>query len=391
MTTGSSAKDGVSDKLMKAAEAHAEQRIEELSYDHSKRKKALIKFGAMGVFTAIIVFFATIAWFTMNESVMGGSMAVTAGTENFDIATKGAQIRYEDVLTVADDGYSEGVNTTISGTGYYTSANTEKLMLRYDTGYSEIGPGDSGSLSLYVIPRNNNAQEVDLSLRVIPFAEIEVKQNGEPVYKTDPDTGDFILDDTTGQKIPETVIVEVSSAAALLEEADWLTAAEAQTYVNAAAYLRSHIMFFGAEGNTTTGAESTRYYYSTPYTDRTITATIPANNKDKPVQVPLFWMWPNTLGQLALPDASAGNRSGYPIVADSDTTGRAAIKQYMIDELNTVFADVSTLGINAAMINTVTSGYQKVPFETLSKGYNRADLAIGMNIAYFMIEVTVTQ
>ena len=58
--TGELAKDEVADKLVKEAEAHAEEQIETIKEQKSKRKKALIKFGSMAVLAAVVVVFATI-------------------------------------------------------------------------------------------------------------------------------------------------------------------------------------------------------------------------------------------------------------------------------------------------------------------------------------------
>ena len=50
----------ISEELMQAAEAHADQQLEEIKEEHNKRKKMLIKFGIMGMLTAVIMIFATI-------------------------------------------------------------------------------------------------------------------------------------------------------------------------------------------------------------------------------------------------------------------------------------------------------------------------------------------
>jgi hypothetical protein len=100
-------------------------------------------------------------------------------------------------------------------------------------------------------------------------------------------------------------------------------------------------------------------------------------------------MWTDTLGQLLLPDNSSGKRNGLPILADTDTTGKAAVKQYLISEKEKVFANSNV--ISDSYINDIadTELFDAEKFKLLSNGYNNADFSIGSNIRYFLIEVTV--
>ncbi|SEH64151.1 hypothetical protein SAMN02910265_01870 [Ruminococcus flavefaciens] len=275
-------------------------------------------------------------------------MQIKTATLPFDIATKGSSIRNEAMINSENDDYVTGIIG--SSHGEYAEGTSETLTAQsgtsgeYFTGDSlclrftpvddpdtndvneaddppDIAPGSNGKLELNVIPKVDTAISVKLSLNIVAFAEVEKKDvNGEVIYKMNGDT--YALD-AKGNKIPETEIIEItdteSFASAVTDKTGNTSAANsAAEYVSAADYLRGHILFFGGAGDTTNAAESSRYYYTTPYTSRDaasqiyFTFNVPANNKGKAVEVPIYWMWTNIFGQVALPDNISGKRNGYP-------------------------------------------------------------------------------
>ena len=52
-----------------------------------KRRKALIKLGSITVLTALVLLFATIAWFTMNKETGTSGMGVKVKGKSFDLIT----------------------------------------------------------------------------------------------------------------------------------------------------------------------------------------------------------------------------------------------------------------------------------------------------------------
>lgn len=396
-------------------------KVDELAEKKKNQKKSLIKMGTMGILTLILLIFSSLSWFTMNTQVETSGMGVKSATLPFDIATKGASIRNTGIMSTSDGKYilntrngiySEGTLGTFenqagtSGT-YYTG---DSILLRYDTGASEIGPDDSGELSLYVIPKSDDAMKVKVSLNVVAFAEIEKKDaQGKTVTK-----------EVDGKTVPDTVLVEITDEAAIRTAAanagNTEVADSASDYVSAANYLKGHIMFFGGRGDTTNETESLRYSYVTPYTTRTISKSITANNEGKAIQVPIYWMWTNTLGQIAFKKNNS-LRNGMPVVADMTDAQIAAIPndpvtdkekviQYLKDNKNSVLKDwndiltgdelLQTLNTNPnpKTISEVVDGLidnidNTNNFNRLSECYNAADFLIGTKVAYFMIEVTV--
>ena len=393
------------------------------------KRAALIKMLIIGIFLGVVIIWGSIAWFTVNREANSSGMQIKTATLPFDIATKGSSIRNETMINSENDDYVTGIIG--SSHGEYAEGTSETLTAQsgtsgeYFTGDSlclrftpvddpdtndvneaddppDIAPGSSGKLELNVIPKVDTAISVKLSLNIVAFAEVEKKDvNGEVIYKMNGDT--YALDNN-GNKIPETEIIEItdaeSFASAVTDKTGNNSAANSVSdYVSAADYLRGHILFFGGAGDTTNAAESSRYYYTTPYTSRDaasqiyFTFNVPANNKGKAVEVPIYWMWTNTFGQVALPDNISGKRNGYPIVSDSNTTAKGLITTYLIQNKASFF--VNSGNDTDDYITAVTASvedaddFDNTAFTNLSTGYNQADNLIGTHIRYFMIEVNV--
>lgn len=369
-------------ELLQSA-SQSSQAVDEIAEKKRNQKKSLIKLGAMGVLIAVTIIIGSLSWFTQNRETSVSNMQIKTATLPFDIATKGASVRNQAIINSERSEYVEGTSGTYSdaknseGT-YYVG---DSLLLRFDPARQDgpqtdedesippdISPGSSGELSLYVIPKTNESQKVKVSLNVVAFAEIDDMNN-------------------SGEK----KIIEINDAS---DFANTSAAEDAADYVTAANYLKGHILFFGGQGNTTNPTESSRYYFTTPYTARTFNQTIAAGNEGKAVKVPIYWMWINTLGQIALPDNISSKRNGYPILNDSNTGDKAKIKTYLISNKEEIFANSGSnteTYINAVTATVTAENFNNTAFTELSTGYNQADYLIGTKIAYFLIEVTVEE
>ncbi len=357
-----------------------------------ERKKAISNLVLIFA-TAFVVLIGilTMAWFANNNKVNGTNMSVTVSSFPFEIATKGSNVRNDDFLTARRSEYKYGLQY---GEYYETGDETNSIKLRYNAsdGKSEIGPGGFGKLNLYIIPKTNDAQIIQISLNVISFAEIEKKDiDGNLIYKMN--NNEFVLD-SMGNKIVDTDIYEVTTAQELavkIQTTDKsLNASEALARANecatAASYLQGRIMFFGEQGTafstqTQNGQQATPYYYKTPYTDRTISVSVSINQQNQQIPIPIYWMWPNTLGQILL-DGNHGIRSGYPLVEDANSTERAKMVKYLKDNKSLVFANTEQINDNV-----IESPLSDDNFKLMSTQYNNADFKVGTTIAYFMIEV----
>ena len=378
--------------------------------------KSLIKLVAISMCISAILLISTFSWFTSNRETAANGMQLMVTTMPFDIATKGTSVRHESVLNeVRNIGgaenpiYVSGTTRTLTNHPGNEEASYQvasSLKLRFtpaednpNTPVNEslpqdIGPGSSGELSLYVVPKSNEAMNVKITLDVSSFASvIKLDAQGQPIV----DEND----------VPQTELIEIKDAQDFAAKAsasgvyNQEAANDAAAYVQAAQYLRGHILFFGGLGDTTNATESNRYYFTDPYTTQTndgkitFTFSVPANCAGKAVQVPIYWMWTNTLGQIILPDNVSEQRYGYPILADGNTD-KSDVIDYLTNNMMNMFM-LDNYASTADDITAVATPATKEDFDrnnlaaftALSKGYNKADYAIGTRIAYFLIEVTV--
>ena len=362
----------------------------------------LIRLISMLVFSVAILVFASIAWFSMNKDVGTSGMGVKVGSLPFDIATSEPKISYEQTLKLADSEYQKGVAKTLKnkdgeeGTYYMLSGNGQKLILQCkanpedqtgQSGDKSISPGDWDKLNLYIVSNIDGAISATIRLEVIPFAEIEKKDNeGNTIYQKD-ENEDLIVDEN-GNYIPETELIRITTKTDFETKASAVNNEKAQTesqnYIDAANYLKGHIMFFGGLGDTTNADESERYYFTTPYVNRTLSFSKSDANSDIAYEVPLYWMWPNTLGQIALRDNTGQQRKGYPIVSDDDSDEKDSTIGYLWSEVVNMFTNWQN--ITQTIVNNADTPEN---FRLLSEGYNKADFSIGTYISYFMIEITV--
>ena len=376
--------------------------------DRKQKKRnaniSLIKLVIIAASIIMVIFISTFSWFSMNRNVATSGMNIKTATLPFDIATSGTVVRNESILElersgVYSDGSSQSLYNESSVLGDYRVADS--LKLRYtpvaddpatvnvnEDNTSDIGPGSHGKLNLFVIPKTDASIDVKVTLNVTSFAAIEEKDtNGNTLMQNG---------------APKLKIIEIKDAADFAAQANAVNnsaeAAKANDYVNAAKYLRGHIMFFGAaESNPQTSG----YYFSTPYITREIDKTIPSGNNGTAVQVPIYWMWTNTLGQIALPNNVSNQRNGLPIISDTTPDEKAEITTYLIDNGADIFSNYNA-DTTPGYIDTVTTAWNAsnfnnsefkatfdAAFSNLSQGYNASDNAIGKMVAYFLIEVTV--
>ncbi|MCR5541346.1 MAG: hypothetical protein K6F71_11115 [Ruminococcus sp.] len=384
-------------------------KVDELAEKKKNQKKSLIKMGVMGVLTLILLIFSSLSWFTQNRETSVGDMQIKTATLPFDIATKGANVRNQSVINSKRSEYVEGSSgpySNPSGTSgtYYTD---DSLLLRYtpevddpnttDVDESitpDISPGSSGELSLYVIPKTDSSMKVKVSLNVVAFAEID-KYDVSTVTNAETNEEETVYTNNGTQIVEITSLADFTTAANAVNNST--AASEAAKYIAAADYLKGHILFFGGLGETTTNSGSSgsetvwEYYYTTPYTSRIINQKIASGNEGKAVQVPIYWMWTNTLGQIALQTNTNNLRSGIPVVEESVinlTDDTDTDKELLLAYLNTNKSSVFTVTETITQ-DMIYNADALANFETLSKQYNAADYEIGTRIAYFMIEVTV--
>lgn len=356
----------------------------------------VVKVASLILFSGIILVFASIAWFTMNRDVGTSGMGVKTAGMPFEIAAYGTEgVRNASTIISMAPEYQPGTSTTLSGTTYYaTGAGTDAIRLQYSTGESEIGPGGSGVLDLFLISKVDGSLAVDIDLNVKAYATVDkydLDANDQKIQATDENENPIFEEDGTTLVYRTTpIIVAVSD----VNTTDYnISNSYLTTLQSAENYIKGHIMFFENEGQiVTTGdpgeetvVEDSSYYYTDPLINRHYEWSTNSTEVDEVHHIPIYWMWPNTLGQILL-DGKYNMRSGIPLVKDVDNaTEKAEMVTYLKNNKSIVFTNSADID-NSIIINHPT----QTNFDLMSSGYNTADFTIGSNIDYFMIEVTVS-
>lgn len=351
----------------------------------------------MMIFALLIAVFAGIAWFTMNRETSAGGMSIKTAGMPFEIAAHGTEgVRNESIIISMAPEYKSGTETTFSGTTYYaTGAGTDAIRLQYSTGESEIGPGGSGVLDLFLISKVDGSLAVDIDLNVKAYATVDkydLDANDQKIQATDENEDPIFEEDGTTPVYRTTpTIVAVSD----VNTTDYnISNSYLTTLQSAENYIKGHVMFFKNEGQiVTTGepgeetvVEDSSYYYTDPLVNRHYEWSTNSTEVDEVHHIPIYWMWPNTLGQILL-DGKYNMRSGIPLVKDANNaTEKTEMATYLKDNKSIVFTNAADID-NSVIINHPT----QANFDLMSSGYNAADFAIGSNIDYFLIEVKVSQ
>lgn len=403
---------------------------ENMSQDELKkmRRMSYIKMVAMVGIVVAVIAFGSIAWFTMNREVEGEGVQMTSSDLPFEIATKGSKgIRNQSRLEAVDDDNKPGIITPIvedeQTVNYYTtSGTTGKIMLRYDAGASEIGPGGRGQLNLYLVPKDNIDLKAKITLDVQGYAFYHVYKldnDGNKIQAIDENHNPVYEDDGTTPVYQTTEkLLNVNSVTA---DMCTLTAEEINRIKQSAQYLKGHIMFFGGLGYEHPEIEDlsddAQWYFEEPYTSRICECEYDNAEKGKMYEVPIYWMWPNTLGQIALKQPNS-RRNGIPVVKDLTNseindattypkTDKAKVIQYLKDNKDIVLMNWNNIELTASELlqtnannpnpltksqvvdNMIEHAEDADNFKRISECYNNADFAIGTDIKYFTIEITV--
>ncbi|WP_294483580.1 hypothetical protein [uncultured Ruminococcus sp.] len=379
-----------------ASASSSSLKVDELAEKKKNQKKSLIKLGTMGVISLILFIFSSIAWFNMNRDVGIGEMSLKTSAMPFEIAAYGTEgVRNEEAISSVAPEYKQGSPTTLSDITYYaTGAGTDAVRLRYSTGESEVGPGGNGVLDLYLISKVNGSLAIDINLNVKAYATVdkyEIDANDQKIPATDENDAPLYEEDGI---TPIYQTTPTLAAISDLNTTDYnISTSYLTTLRSAENYIKGHVMFFENEGHMEmTGGSGeevidpdSSYYYTGPLINRHYMWSTSSTEVNEVHHIPIYWMWPNTLGQILL-DGKYNMRSGIPLVKDADNAvEKTEMATYLKDNKSLVFANASAID-DSVIINHPT----QADFDLMSSGYNTADFNIGSNIDYFLIEVTVS-
>ena len=327
-----------------------------------KRQKTLIKIGIMMIFALLISIFAGIAWFTMNQEVGTGGMSIKTVASQFELAVpsrSGAETYYN--TNINELGYLTGDDQLSTRSGSIRCVLRDESPSISSGEYKGIHPGSYGSLTFYIVPGTAVADSYNVSLDMRGYyAEFVLDANGEPTKQ---------IVNNTFQELSEKAGGDSSSI-----------------YLRAADYMKGHIMFFenhrvltAAELNGTTDAG---LYYSDrisgAYTYVTTDHTPTTWNGQTAYEVKLYWIWPNTFGQIIL-DKESENLYGEAMFSSKQsgtTSPRADLIDYIANNPEYYFSSADLLGKNPSELTTMmgtTALSTTNSLLTLSNGYKEAE------------------
>ena len=323
------------------------------------RRMSYIKMAAMVGFVVAIIVFSSIAWFTMNREVEGTGAQMRSANTGFELKVSSGTIGYSslyDYLPLFSTN-----NSLITD----SSEDGSTIQWRISGNSDTIKPGSQGVLEFTIVENGADASSLHYDLDVLCYA---AATSG------------------TGDNITVTGLTEITST----------SNAVSQNEKDGADYLKSHLMFFKGR----TGANESVWQYSgfiDNINDFTLTPEATATEGEYTAKI--YWIWPNTIGQILLNSSKTADHSylGANAISvmnceaptDDSTNDRTKMTAYLNTNVSTMFCGsenysglISTLYANRSATPAVS--YQ-TQYDKLSSGYNAADLVIGKNVDYIAV------
>lgn len=380
-----------------------------------RRKVLLMKLGVMVLFFFIVFAFATAAWFSMNKDVTAGGMGVALTTSDFEIRVSGtntgalsytqsgvgqaAQYASEEIYGLSSDGtYLKGLlnGSSVIENTYDTDDSNQiikwRLSQAYDTAEDKgLGPDSQGALTFQVVPKRSGELNPNFSLRLEGYVAADQKKNEDGSYQ-----------------VIQNKITPITG------ESD----AELQQGVN---YLNGHMLFF--KNRTNIGTEQNPIYAYSGLLDKDsielkdivdpalLTNGMLSVTANSPITATIYWIWPNTFGQMVF----AANENGQRTPVGATDAARTEIQNYILANPLDVFEE-SVFGFAAGtsdaakeaairnMMATSSGTGDEITYtfstaavstgsnlDTLTLGYNSADQKIGTKVNYVLLALSLKQ
>ena len=340
---------GTDTASQEVAEKAVAETKKDLDEEMRLRKIKLIKIGSALMFVAIMMIIMTIAWFTNNKENSASGMGVKVKADGFELRVEDGNIGYSDLYghlsLTTNNSLTTGIN---SG---------DTIQWRISGNSDTIKPGTQGVLEFTIITSGMDASSLHYDLDIQCY--------------TAATSG-------TGENITVTGLNEITTNTVSQDDKD------------GANYLKSHLMFFKGR----TGTSEANYQYNgfiANINDFTLTPTATATANEYTATI--YWIWPNTIGQIMLDSSQTADKSylGNDVVSLLNSTGetndRSAITSYLNTNISTIFKGTdsySSLITSLYTKRTATTDYHD-EYNALSSGYNAADLMIGKNVDYISV------
>jgi len=316
-----------------------------------KRKLLLLKFGAMGILTAIIIIIGSIAWFTMSGEVKSNGTKASSSNNGFELQVDGTgEIGFLEFYQNLEAAFSGNTGTITNN-----EPNGQFVRWRMADGDDQLCPNAQGELRFKVISKGADISELRYNLQIRAFVEK-----------------------------PSTVLVDGDTETTVLSRIEEITENNGSASEKLGAkYLNGHILLFRARTVT-----SGKYQYS-GFIDDPTDFTLTLDSEGNAV---IYWIWVNTFGQLALTaNDTYYIKNNLPVLnSTGEENDRDLITDYLSDNVQSVFngnQDYVALLESLYEDRADNKDYHE-QFDKLSSGYNSADQTIGGFIDYALVQLT---
>ena len=302
--------------------------------EKKKRKLLIIKIIPVAVL-AFILIAVSLAWFTIDKALDLDSFGMKSVDSPFELKTVGsADTLQVDILDSND--YSK-----VSDDSNITSDENNRIywLLDDESGLKNgINPGSHGKLTFYVVPKQSGEMEIKFKLGITGYVE---KKSGDSI---------------SYEKI---------------------------TDENVTSFLNGHIMFFEKY-------DENNHRYSDFLSDETFTRTFKDCKVDVPQEVNVFWVWPNTLGQILMKSTDE-NLTEKNVLFDDYSKERLSFAEYIKGNISLFLSGDADKEQNKTVIEKILNGdkYSTAQLSSLSSMYNDADEKIGTKVQYILVELNV--
>ncbi|RGH75261.1 hypothetical protein [Ruminococcus sp. AM31-15AC] len=148
-------------------------------------------------------------------------------------------------------------------------------------------------------------------------------------------------------------------------------------------FMNGHIMFFEKY-------DENNHTYSDFLHDETFTRTFKDCKVDVPQEVNVYWVWPNTLGQILMKSTDE-NLTEKNVLFGDNSEERLNFAKYINGNISLFLSGDADKEQNKTVIEKILNGdkYSTAQLSSLSSMYNDADEKIGTKVQYILVELNV--
>lgn len=321
-----------------------------------KAKHLLLMFCAIGILFLLIIGLFSFGWFVNNKTVEGFFSTLTAADLDFELGAVGVNGAFDEYLAAENGTLLTDINTdnppeTISPVVTGNGKNEIKWLMNSGSNFNNypgenaklgIQPGSSGKLTFYVIAKRDTSLDITFSLDTVLYTS-----EAKIIDGNNADNSAYIIANTQQES----------------------------------ALANGHILFFE---NCVDGV------YSNRISDGRFNFSKPDAKAGTAYRVDIFWIWPEVVDQIIMPenDRCFESKEYKKIISDTDT---AAFKAELISNPEKYFS-ATDFGVSEIIENvsegTGSAGFNSEYYGLLNEKWNSADQIIGKKVGFIELQIS---